>query len=78
MDKPDIPQKSPIVMEVEAGTYFWCSCGKSTNQPYCDGSHKGTAFTPTKEVVTEAKRVAWCGCKHSNNGSFCDGSHKAL
>lgn len=65
-------------MEVEAGTYFWCSCGKSTNQPYCDGSHKGSDFTPVKEVVTETKRVAWCGCKHSGNGAFCDGSHKTL
>jgi CDGSH-type Zn-finger protein len=78
MDQPNIPQKSPIVMEVEPGTYFWCSCGNSSNQPYCDGSHKGTGFSPVKEEVSEAKRVAWCGCKHTNNTPFCDGTHKSL
>ena len=76
--EPEIPQKVPYVMEIEAGTYFWCSCGKSTKQPYCDGSHKGSDFVPVKEVVTEKKRVAWCGCKHSSNAPFCDGAHAGL
>ena len=78
MSKPKIAQKAPFVMEVTPGKYAWCSCGESNNQPYCDGSHKGTEFTPNIEEVTETKTVAWCGCKNSANGSFCDGSHAKL
>ena len=78
MDKPEIAQKAPYVMDLEAGTYAWCACGKSENQPYCDGSHKGTGYQPKVEQFTEAKKVAWCGCKHSSNGAFCDGSHAKL
>ena len=73
-----IAQKSPYVMEVEEGTYAWCACGNSSNQPYCDGSHKGTEYSPIIENVTEKKTVAWCGCKHSSNGPFCDGTHAKL
>ncbi len=73
-----IAQKSPYVMEVEPGTYAWCSCGHSTNQPYCDGSHKGSAYSPIIEKVEATKRVAWCGCKNNAAGPFCDGSHKNL
>lgn len=75
---PTIAQKSPIVKEMPAGTYYWCSCGLSKNQPFCDGSHKGSAFTPVKVELAEAKKVAWCACKHSGNGAFCDGSHSKL
>ena len=78
MDQPNIPQKSPIMTDVEPGIYFWCSCGKSGNQPFCDGAHKGTGFAPVMEKVTEAKKVYWCGCKHSANAPFCDGAHKNL
>lgn len=78
MSAREIPQKTPVVIEVEAGTYNWCSCGKSTNQPYCDGSHSGTEFRPVKEVVSEKKIVAWCGCKHTGGAPFCDGSHSKL
>ena len=78
MDKPKIAQKSPYIMDVEPGNYAWCSCGLSTNQPYCNGSHKGTGFSPIVEKVTEAKKVAWCGCKNSGNSPFCDGSHNKL
>lgn len=77
MDKK-IAQKAPFVMELEPGTYAWCSCGHSTNQPYCDGSHKGSGMAPTIEVLEEKKTVAWCGCKNSENGAFCDGSHTKL
>lgn len=73
-----IAQKSPMVLEVEPGTYAWCSCGHSTKQPYCDGSHKGSGMNPIIETVTEKKTVAWCGCKSSSNGAFCDGSHTKL
>jgi CDGSH-type Zn-finger protein len=78
MEEPTIAQKAPFVMEIQPGTYYWCACGKSQNQPYCDGSHKVTSFTPVKEVVTEAKKVAWCGCKHSLKKPFCDGTHRNL
>ncbi|SPF50318.1 conserved hypothetical protein [Candidatus Sulfotelmatobacter kueseliae] len=57
---------------------FWCACGKSAKQPFCDGSHKGTDFTPVKFEATESKTVYFCGCKHSANKPFCDGSHAKL
>lgn len=66
------------VKEEEAGTYWWCVCGQSKNQPYCDGSHKGTEFSPLKVELKEDKRVVWCGCKKTCNAPFCDGSHKKL
>jgi len=78
MEKPKIAQKAPYVQDLKAGTYYWCSCGKSNNQPFCDGSHKGTKFVPEKVEITEAKKVALCGCKHSKNGAYCDGTHAKL
>ena len=78
MADPNIAQDKPFVMEIDAGTYAWCACGESDNQPYCDGSHKGTEFKPVIEKVEETKRVAWCGCKHTDGAPFCDGSHKNL
>ncbi|NPA35417.1 MAG: CDGSH iron-sulfur domain-containing protein [Chlorobi bacterium] len=78
MDKPLIAQKKPYVIEEEPGTKFWCACGRSKNQPYCDGSHKGTGISPVKVEITEKKKVFWCGCKHSEKGAFCDGSHRHL
>jgi CDGSH iron-sulfur domain-containing protein 3 len=76
--KPIIFQKSPIVQKVEPGSYWWCACGRSKSQPFCDGSHKGTGFGPKKVEITEAKTVAWCACKHSKNMPFCDGTHSTL
>lgn len=78
-DAPTIAQKSPIPVEVEGGkAYFWCSCGKSSKQPFCDGSHKDTSFTPVKFEAEENGKVFFCGCKHSGNGVKCDGSHNKL
>lgn len=78
MPTPEIFQKSPIRMELEPGTYYWCACGKSQNQPFCDGSHKGSEFTPQKFEITEAKMYSLCACKHSQLGWKCDGTHKTL
>ena len=78
MNEPNIAQKGPYVREVTAGKYAWCACGNSKNQPYCDGSHKGTGVTPIAVNVAENKTIAWCGCKHSANRPYCDGSHKSL
>ncbi|MEJ6707282.1 MAG: CDGSH iron-sulfur domain-containing protein [Amylibacter sp.] len=78
-DAPNIAQKAPYPVEVEAGkSYFWCSCGQSSNQPFCDGSHKGSEFAPVKFEATEDKKVFFCGCKHNGEGALCDGSHKGL
>lgn len=75
MEKPKSPQKTPYVMDVEPGTYAWCACGKSANQPYCDGSHAGSEFRPLIEKIGESKKVAWCGCKLTGKAPFCDGTH---
>lgn len=70
---------APYAVEVEAGkTYWWCACGRSQNQPFCDSSHKGSAFSPVK-YVAEANRILWfCGCKQTRTPPFCDGTHKGL
>ncbi len=78
MSEPIVCQKFPFVQQVEPGAYFWCACGRSKGQPFCDGSHKGTEFGPVKIEITEAKRVAWCGCKKTGGSPFCDGSHARL
>ena len=78
MSEPEIFAKTPAVLEMDAGTYYWCACGKSKKQPWCDGSHSGSEFSPVKVEITEKKRVAMCNCKHSANKPFCDGAHKNL
>lgn len=78
-ETPTVAAKKPAMVELEEGkSYFWCSCGQSKKQPFCDGSHKGTSFTPLKVTAEESKRVAMCQCKASGNGAFCDGSHAKL
>ncbi len=78
MSQPEIAAKEPAVLELEPGTYWWCACGQSKNQPWCDGSHKGTAFQPLEVTIDKAKKYAMCQCKHSANGAFCDGTHRKL
>ncbi|QZZ21469.1 CDGSH iron-sulfur domain-containing protein [Leptothermofonsia sichuanensis E412] len=78
MSEPVIFDTKPVVMDLEPGSYYWCSCGQSANQPFCDGSHKGTGFTPLKFEIAETKTVALCNCKHTGNTPFCDGSHSKL
>ncbi|MEO1733525.1 MAG: CDGSH iron-sulfur domain-containing protein [Pseudomonadota bacterium] len=76
---PRIAQKAPYPVEVTAGkTYFWCSCGQSSNQPFCDGSHKDTGMMPVKYEADADKRVFFCGCKASSKSPMCDGSHNGL
>ena len=76
MSKPLSPQNEPYAVEVEAGeSYYWCSCGQSKNQPYCDGSHKSTDFQPVAFTAEKTEMVYLCGCKKTGNQPFCDGSH---
>ncbi|MDQ7010958.1 MAG: CDGSH iron-sulfur domain-containing protein [Mariprofundaceae bacterium] len=75
MSEPTIAAKEPAVIELEPGTYYWCACGKSANQPFCDGSHEGTGFVPHELEITQKQTVALCQCKHTKKPPFCDGSH---
>lgn len=78
MTEPAIADTKPAVMELEAGDYYWCTCGQSSGQPFCDGSHKGTDFTPMKFTIAETQKVALCQCKYTQNSPFCDGAHAKL
>jgi CDGSH-type Zn-finger protein len=79
MPEPIIASETPFSVEVEEGKkYAWCSCGHSNNQPFCDGSHKGTGFLPIIFDAKESKTVYFCGCKKTNGQPLCDGSHNDL
>ena len=78
MSEPKIAKKEPAILELDTGTYYWCACGHSKNQPFCDGSHKGTEFNPVEFKIEDKKKVALCQCKKTNNKPFCDGTHKNL
>lgn len=79
MDTPVIARREPIAIDVEAGKiYFWCACGKSQKQPFCDGSHADTTFTPIKYEAEQTTKVFFCCCKQSKSAPICDGSHKTL
>ena len=76
---PILAQKSPFRVEVEDGkSYWWCSCGKSAKQPFCDGSHKGSEFRPMEYKATETGDAWFCGCKATAESPLCDGTHLAL
>ena len=78
-DLPKIAQTAPYATDVEEGkTYFWCACGLSQNQPFCDGSHKGSDLSPVKYTAETSKKVFFCGCKASAKSPLCDGSHAKL
>jgi len=78
MSEPTIAALEPVVLELEPGEYWWRACGKSKNQPFCDGSYEGTDFMPKQILLTEKQTVALCQCKHTSNPLFCDGTHERL
>ena len=79
MEKAKIAGKAPIVVLLKKGEEkYWCTCGKSNNQPWCDGSHKGTSFSPVAFVLDEDKEAYLCNCKQTSNPPYCDGTHKNL
>ncbi|MDJ0843106.1 CDGSH iron-sulfur domain-containing protein [Crocosphaera sp.] len=78
MNTSELTKLKPIVLELEAGDYFRCTCGQSKNGAFCDGSHKGTEFTPVKFTLEEKQTVALCDCAKTDNSPFCDGSHTKI
>jgi CDGSH-type Zn-finger protein len=78
VEDPVIAQKAPYELELEPGTYYWCACGRSKDQPFCDGSHEGTGFEPKDFTITEKQTVSLCGCKWTADAPFCDGAHENL
>ncbi len=78
MSEPISTQNNPYAVEVEAGKeYYWCSCGKSKTQPFCDGAHQGTEFHPVAFTAEKSETVYLCGCRKTGSSPFCDGSHSS-
>jgi CDGSH-type Zn-finger protein len=75
-EEPIVCDTKPLALEVEAGTYYWCACGRSAKQPFCDGSHKGTGLQSMRFEVAAKTTVWWCQCKHTATPPLCDGAHK--
>ena len=79
MTEAVIAGRAPLPVEVESGrTYWWCACGRSSKQPFCDGSHKGAGLAPLQYDATETKKVWFCACTHTAGPPLCDGTHKKL
>lgn len=78
MSDPVVAKKGPCGIDLEPGKYWWCACGRSANQPFCDGSHQGSEFSPVPFEVLETRKVWFCGCKHTRDKPVCDGSHALL
>ncbi len=78
MTKPEVFDKKPAKVTLQPGSYYWCACGRSGKQPFCDASHRGTGITPLAFTIEEEKDVWLCNCKHSSNKPYCDGTHRTL
>ncbi|MEL1133673.1 CDGSH iron-sulfur domain-containing protein [Desulfitobacterium sp. THU1] len=79
MDTPVIAQKTPIPVELKKGEeYYYCTCGKSATQPFCNGAHQGTSFEPMAFKAEEDGTAYLCACKHTKNPPYCDGTHESL
>jgi len=78
MEQPMCAQKAPYSVDLQPGDHYWCACGRSKSQPLCDGSHKGTGFSPVKFTLAGPQKVYLCGCKRTKNAPHCDGTHKSL
>ena len=78
-DDAVIAQKAPYGVDVEEGkTYYWCACGRSKNQPFCDGSHQGTGIEPVAYKAEKTEKAWLCGCKKTGGPPHCDGTHNKL
>lgn len=78
-DDPVIAQKGPYSVELTANKpYFFCRCGLSSKQPFCDGTHKDTGIEPLRFTVEESGMFNLCGCKATDDPPYCDGTHNML
>ncbi|MCG6934733.1 MAG: CDGSH iron-sulfur domain-containing protein [Proteobacteria bacterium] len=77
--EPVIAQKGPYAVELKAGeAYYWCACGRSKSQPFCDGSHQGTGIEPVQFTAEKSETAYLCGCKHTATPPYCDGTHNKM
>jgi CDGSH iron-sulfur domain-containing protein 3 len=77
-DQVVVAAKAGIALDLEPGEYWYCTCGRSKAQPWCDGSHAGTPFAPQAVQISEKGQYWLCACKHTANAPFCDGAHELL